>query len=181
VNPLIIGNFNTEYKADSGLDAISQFWNDLSPHITNNVPQLYVTLQDGTNNLLHYKISEKLVGGSKMTDFNISEFKLDLTQSQKNNLLEQIKKVENKITKQVGGLKHKPERSRHKDSSSSSSSSSLDSDDENDYYNFKKYRSLTQPIAMWYYTPSIYRVNSMFVPTFTTPIVPYVKLWLPML
>ena len=43
-----------------------------------------------------------------------------------------------------------------------------------------KYKRLTQPISMWYYAPTLYNVDSVFVPTFVNPIVPYVKLWLPM-
>jgi len=183
VNPLIIGQFNTEYKADSGLDAVSQFWNDLGSHVTNNVPNIYVTLKDNSNNLSHYKISEKLKGGSKITDFTISEFNLNLSDISKTKFLDKINSFEQKtvaqIEKQTGGvIKRKPSRNRHKDSSSSSSSSDL-SDDE-DYYNFSKYRKMNQPISMWYYTPTLYNVNSVFIPTFNSPIVPYVKLWLPM-
>jgi hypothetical protein len=190
VNPLIIGQFNTEYKAENGLEAISQFWNDLSTHLTNNLPSLYVTLKDGQNNLSHYKIEEKLSGGSKITDFNISEFKLNLSQKAQQNFIEKVarfeQKTNNMIAKQLGGAKSKAHQSReHKESKdkrykdSSSSSSSDDSDDE-DYYNFSKYKRLTQPISMWYYAPTLYGVNSLFVPTFVNPIVPYVKLWLPM-
>ncbi len=188
VNPLIIGQFNTEYKAENGLEAISQFWNDLSTHLTNNVPNLYVTLKDGQNNLSHYKIEEKLSGGSKLTDFNISEFKLNLSQKAQQKFIEKVEtfeqKTNDKIAKQLGGAKAKAKQSReskekrYKDSSSSSSSSDLS--DENDYYNFSKYKRLTQPISMWYYAPTLYGVNSVFVPTFVNPIVPYVKLWLPM-
>jgi hypothetical protein len=191
INPLIIGQFNTEYKAENGLDAISQFWNDLSTHLTNNLPNLYVTLKDGQNNLSHYKIEEKLSGGSKLSEFNISEFKLNLSQQSQKKFIEKVEgfeqKTNNKIAKQLGGAKAKQSREskdskdkRYKNSSSSSSSSSSDLSDEEDYYNFSKYKRLTQPISMWYYAPTLYGVNSVFVPTFVTPIVPYVKLWLPM-
>ena len=184
VNPLIIGQFNTEYKSENGLEAISQFWNDLSTHLTNNLPNLYVTLKDGQNNLSHYKIEEKLSGGSKITDFNISEFKLNLSQKAQQKFIEKVesfeKKTNTKIAKQLGGAKAKQSREskdkRYKDSSSSSS----DSSDEEDYYNFSKYKRLTQPISMWYYAPTLYNVDSVFIPTFVNPIVPYVKLWLPM-
>jgi len=185
VNPLIIGQFNTEYKSENGLEAISQFWNDLSTHLTNNLPNLYVTLKDDQNNLFHYKIQEKLSGGSKLTDFNISEFKLNLSQKAQQKFIEKVEtfeqKTNNKIARQIGGAKAKQSRhskeKRYKDSSSSSSS---DSSDDEDYYNFSKYKRLTQPISMWYYAPTLYGVNSVFVPTFVNPIVPYVKLWLPM-
>lgn len=178
VNPLILGQFNTEYKAENGLDAISQFWNDLSTHVTNNIPALYVTLQDEQNKILHYKISEKLKGGSKVTDFTITELENKLNEKETNSFIKSVKVYENKktaqIERQIGGVKNSGRR-RDKDSSSSDS----DSSDSNNYYNFSKYRRLTQPISMWYYTPSIYKVNSVFIPTFNTPVVPYVKIWIP--
>ena len=166
---------------------MSQFWNDLSSHITNNLPNIYVSLQDNNNNLSHYKISEKLSGGSKETEFSISEYKVNLSVKNKDKFLDKVKSVENKINEQIsaqtGGApkrkQRKQTRSRHKDSSSSSSDSDSDSDSD-DYYNFTKYKKLTQPISMWYYTPTLYNVNSVFIPTFTAPIIPYVKLWLPM-
>ncbi len=180
VNPLILGQFNTEYKAESGIDAISQFWNNLSTHITNNMPALFVTIKNEKNELSHYKISEKIKGGSKITDYTISEVDNKMSEKETEQFLKEIENYKQKTNskiqrqaKQSGGVKGS-KRSRDKDSSSSSDSSS-----EDDYYNFTKYRRLTQPIAMWYYTPSIYKVSSVFIPTFNIPIVPYVKIWIP--
>jgi hypothetical protein len=176
VNPIILGKFNTEYQTESGIEAVSQFWSDLGSHITNNMPALYVTLKDNNNELSHYKISEKLSGGSKVANYTITELENSMSSKDVEKFLSKVntyeKKINKKIQKQTGGVKS--ERKRHKDSSSSSSS--VDSDD---YYNFTKYKRLTQPISMWYYTPSIYGVNSVFVPTFNVPIVPYVKIWIP--
>ena len=101
VNPLIIGQFNTEYRSENGLDAISQFWNDLSTHLTNNLPNLYVTLKDDQNNLSHYKIQEKLSGGSKMTDFSISEFKLNLSQQAQQQFIKKVEKFEKKTNNNI--------------------------------------------------------------------------------
>jgi len=186
VNPLIVGSFNTDYRSESGLDAANQFWNDFSTHITGNLPNIYVTLrEEGTQDLSHYKISEKVNKGSKSTEFTISEYNVDLSDSKKNKFLKQIKKYETKInvkiSRQTGGDDKKdgdkkPEKKRYKDSSSSSSSDS----DSDDYYNFGKYRRLTQPITMFYYTPLLYRVPSVFIPTFNVPLTPYVKLYMPM-
>lgn len=180
VNPLIIGQFNTEYTADNGIQAVYDFWTDLGSHITNNLPHTYVTLKDDNNNLSHYKISEKINDGSKTADFTISEFNLNLSDKQKNKFLKKVSTFESKTTKtlekQTGGVvKRKQSRSRKDDSSSSSS----DSSSGDDYYNFSKYKKLSQPIAMWYYTPNLYGVRSVFLPTFNVPIVPYVKLWVP--
>lgn len=181
VNPLIVGSFNTDYRSETGLDAANQFWNDFSTHITGNLPNIYITLrEEGSQNLSHFKIGEKINKGSKTTEFTISEYNLNLTDAQSKKFLKGVEKYQNKvnatISRQTGGtIEKKPEKKRYKDSSSSSSSS-----DSDDYYNFGKYRRLTQPITMFYYTPSIYRVDSLFIPTFNVPLIPYVKLYMPM-
>ena len=118
VNPLIVGNFNTEYTSESGLDAVSQFWNDFSSHITSNVPHIYVTLQEGgSEKLTHYKISEKTNNKSKTAEFSIAEYNLDLSSSQEKKFLNEVnkyeKKVNSQISRQVGGdPEKKPERKR---------------------------------------------------------------------
>jgi hypothetical protein len=181
VNPLIVGSFNTDYTAETGLDAANQFWNDFSTHITGNLPNIYVTLQEGgSQNLYHYNISEKINRGTKTTEFTISEHNVDLSAAKKNKFLNGVKKYETKINAQIsrqtgGDVEKKPEKKRYKDKDSSSSSS-----DSDDYYNFGKYRRLTQPITMFYYTPLLYNVNSIFLPTFNVPLTPYVKLYMPM-
>jgi len=176
VNPVIFGSIDTEFSADTGIEAVSKFWNTLSTHITNNMPSLYITLKDSNNQLSHYKISEKLKEGSKTANYTISELDNKMSKSDTDKFLKDItkneKNVNNKLQRQSGGVR-KPDRSRHDGSSSSSDS------DSDDYFNFTKYKRPIQPISMWYYTPSIYNVKSVFVPTFTTPIVPYVKIWIP--
>jgi len=62
INPLLVGgNMKTEYNTDSGLDAVSQFWNDFGAHLSLNCPKLYVTMQDESGVLTHYKVNEQLV------------------------------------------------------------------------------------------------------------------------
>jgi len=179
VNPLIVGNFNTDYTSESGIDAVSQFWNDFSSHITGNLPAIYVTLKDkDTEKLSHYKISEKINKESKTSEFTIAEFKVDLTAAKEKKFLKGIEKFNNKINskiaRQTGGeAEKKSERKRYKDNSSSSSS------DDSDYYNFRRYRRLTQPVSYFYYTPLIYDVDCVFIPTFTAPLSPYIQLYYP--
>jgi len=181
VNPCILGQFNTEYKAENGLDAASQFWNDLSSFTTNNVPQLFITVQDKTSkDLLHFKITEKIDSKTKVSEYTISEFNVDVSDKNKKTFLKGVddvkKKVTGLVTKQTGGddEKSKKHRKRYDDSSSTSSIS-----DDDEYFNFRKYKRMTQPISYWWYTPFIYNQPSVFVPTFNVPIIPYVELWVP--
>ena len=79
VNPCILGQFNTTYDVTNSMDAAKQFWNDLSPHLTNNLPFMYITLKQNGGSLHHFKINEKISEGSKMANFSIKEVQLKLS------------------------------------------------------------------------------------------------------
>jgi hypothetical protein len=185
VNPYIVGQMAKEYKADNGIEAAKNFWDDFSKHLINNVPKLYITLQSG-DELTHYKISEKISKGKKLASYTIEEHKVDLESKLKKYFLNEIKEIENKVNnkvdKQLGGK----DKDKNKDSSSESDtivtrprrdSSSSDSDSD-DYYNFAKYRHLSRPISFYWYAPYIYRVSHIYTPTFNAPDAPYSQLWL---
>lgn len=176
VNPLIIGGMKTEYVADNGLKATSEFWSELGQHLALNNPELYVTFKDESGVLSHYLINEKL-GKNKVADYTISEFKVDLSKSKEAKFLDAVQKYKKRGKSLTGGsIDKKLKRDRSKDSSSSSSD--LDSDD--DYYNFRRYRTrLNAPINMLYYTPLLYGVDTIVLPTFVPTIIPYVTLYMP--
>jgi hypothetical protein len=178
VNPCIIGQMNTSYSTESALDAATQFWNDLSPLLTNNVPKIYITLQNSKKDLFHFKISEKNNAQTKTADFSIREYNAEITSKQKTIFLKHIAQIkENKssqVDAQLGGKKKK--RYEEKDSSSDSSDSDSDNDD---YYNFTRYKKMSQPIVYWSYTPTLYKVNTVYTPTFNIPLVPYINTWIP--
>jgi hypothetical protein len=178
INPLLVGgNMKTEYNTDSGLDAVSQFWNDFGAHLSLNCPKLYVTMQDESGVLTHYKVNEKL-GKNKVADFTISEVNLELSKSHENKFLNAVEKYKKEGKQLVGGsIEKKPKRDRSKDSSSSSTG--LDSDDD-DYYNFRRYRTFVNaPFNMMYYTPLIYSIDTVVIPTFVPTVSPYVTLYMP--
>ena len=193
VNPCILGQFNSTYETKTSLDAAKQFWNELTPHITNNLPEMYITLQSG-GTLHHFKIREKISEGSKMANYTISEVSLNISAKEKKLFTSQIQQVKqerlSQIEQQVGGENKKtkrykgvePSSSSHSDSKSDSDSDS-DSDSENDkdYFNFSRYKRISQPIVYWHYTPFIYRITKFFTPTFNIPLTPYVHIWNPLL
>ncbi len=189
VNPCILGQFSTTYEAGTPLEAATQFWGDLSTHITNNVPEMYITLQSG-GSLHHFKIREKISEGSKMANYTIKEVSINLGSKDKKQFLSQVEKVKAnrmaQIQQQIGGKdKEKRERYKGKESSSSSNSSSSesdsDSDNDDEYFNFSRYKRMSQPIVYWHYTPFIYRVTRFFTPTFNIPLTPYIHVWNPWL
>lgn len=196
VNPVILGQMNTEYRSENAVVAAQQFWNDLSTHISGNVPHFYFSLQQqgGNKKVTHFKVSEK-VGNNKIASFSIDEFKPKLSEKALNEYLDVStkfqKKTMNIIEKQVGGADDKkdekkdekkeiskPRRNRYDEKDSSSDCSDSDYDCK-DYFDFRRYRRLTQPISYWWYNPYMYRVKSVFTPTFVAPIVPYTEIWVP--
>jgi hypothetical protein len=186
VNPCILGQFVSTYEAGTPLDAATQFWNDLTPHITNNVPELFITLQTENGSLNHFRIREKISSGSKMANYTIKEVSLDLNAKEKKEFLNQVNKVKTnkmrQINEQTGGDDNKTKRDRYKSKKSSSSESSSESDsdsDNEDYFNFTRYKRLSHPIVYWHYTPSIYSIKNFFTPTFNIPLVPYIHIWNP--
>jgi len=179
VNPVIIGNFKDTYDAGVGIDAAKQFWSELTTdnkYITNNVPQFAFTLQHGGNKSLHHFIVKEkaLSDNSKFADFSINEITVDLSKDQTKNFLNEVQKIKLQMSNQAGGKKH---RKRYNEDDSSSSSSSSDEDDVLDYIRLRKFN---QPITYWWYTPTMYKLDTIFTPTFTTPLVPYVQLYIPL-
>ena len=78
--------------------------------------------------------------------------------------------------KQAGGKKHKSK----KDKKKSKDSDSSDISDSSDSYDFYKraltYLPETQPIYYWWYDPYVYRMDSVYIPTFYSYFTPYIEL-----
>jgi hypothetical protein len=194
VNPCILGQFNTTYDVTNSMDAAKQFWNDLSPHLTNNLPFMYITLKQNGGSLHHFKINEKISEGSKMANFSIKEVQLKLSKKQEMDFLNKVEKTKTKknsqIQSQLGGRKRYDGKKDSSESISSSSKSSeskssesdeSSSDDDESYFNFTRYKRMNQPIVYWNYTPTIYRVTRFFTPTFNVPLMPYIHIYNPKL
>lgn len=184
INPYIIGHFNTNYTVDTGLDAALQFWDNLNPHITNNIPKLYVSFQRlKDNQLSHFKISEKISNKEgKLTNYTITELPLNLSPSINTSFIHDIEKLKNNIESiiniQTGGSRSRYYKKNNDDDSSSSSSDS-DSDSDNDYFDFSRFKRTSQPISYWLYNPLLYGNVRLYQPTFNLPMMPYIHLWVP--
>ena len=176
VNPSILGQFNSTYEVTSSMDAAKQFWDDLSPHLTNNLPFMYITLKEQTGGLHHFKIKEKISEGSKLANYSIKEVKLNLTKKQEMDFLNKVEKTKTKkiaqIQSQVAGKSGRKRYDGKKDSSD---------DDDDAYFNFTRYKRMNQPIVYWNYIPTIYRVTRFFTPTFNVPLMPYIHIYNPKL
>ena len=190
VNPLLIGQFNTTYNVGKPLDAAVNFWNDLSTHLTNNMPSMRITFMDESKELYHFKVQEKIHGGAKSVNFTVKQETHKITPKDKQQFINFVKneekEIKNKAENQSGGkMKNAPNKKDYElpssSSSSSNSSSSSDSSDDEDgeLYDFSKYRRLSQPIIYYSYTPFLYKITRFFTPTFVLPLTPYIRTWIP--
>jgi hypothetical protein len=167
INPYIEGSLVTTFSGASRLDAACSAWNNLSKYITNNVPKFAFTLENINDGQLYHFLVKESLSGNNAADFKISELDLVLN----GNILKQFR---NRISLK-GGRKH---RRHHKDkdedddeSSSSSSTSEIFS-----AVRLNKVYSKAQPIVYWWYDPLIYEIDSIYIPTFVTPLVPYIEI-----
>lgn len=178
INPKIIGDFNDNINANNANQAAEKTWIELTKYITKNVPRFLFTLENQETGILHnFQVDESPNG--KITDYDISELKSNLSDSQIKSFKNEIARIERKtkhlITDMTGGKK-KHRYHRHDDDSSTSSSDEL-------YNKIKLIKSFNnpQPIVYWWYTPilySSYNLPSIYIPTFNPPLLPYVEIGL---
>lgn len=174
VNPLILGDMETEYNENNINNAAKKVWSNLSQYITGNVPRFGFTLKDGNDHLHHFLVKEK-VSKNKIVDYSIDKMDMKMTGKQEANFINHVDKLGKNINTQIGGGKK-----RYKDSDDSDSSDS--SDYETIKYNKSRFYSNDKhPFYYWWYNPMLYTVygsqyNSIYIPTFSVPFYPYIEL-----
>ena len=169
VNPYIQGDFKTEIKAENSKVAAKIFYKNLSEHFNNAVPKFFFTIQkggSGKGKYYHFQSKEKR--NKDEVSFTISPYTANGNMDSFKNKLTSFK---NKIT-QAGGKDKKHKKSR--DSSDSSDSDSSDS--ENYIKNVSTYPLVNQPIYYWWYDPYVYKLESLFIPTFYAYVTPIIEI-----
>jgi len=172
VNPYIKGNFKNTIKAENSTIAAKQFYKNLSEHFNNAVPKFYFTIQKGTSgkgNYYHFKSKE--VRNNDEVSFTIKSH--TILNENMDSFKGRLEKFKNKLQK--GGDSHKKHKKHKKHDSSESDSDSSDS--EQYIKNISTYTPLVnQPIYYWWYDPFVYKLDSVFIPTFyayVTPLIEY--------
>jgi hypothetical protein len=168
VNPYIKGEFKNTIKAENSTIAAKIFYKNLSEHFNNAVPKFYFTIQKGTSGkgkFYHFQSKEKR--NNDEVSFTIKPY--NILNENMDSFKERLTKFKNKIQK---GGKHK--KTKKHDSSESDSDSS---DSEHYIKNISTYTPLVnQPIYYWWYDPYVYKLDSVFIPTFyayVTPLIEY--------
>jgi|LauGreDrversion4_2_1035121.scaffolds.fasta_scaffold51677_2 hypothetical protein len=173
VNPHIEGNFNSKIKAKNSEEAANIFYKNLSEHFNNSVPKFHFTIQKGSSGdgkYYHFEVKESRTEND--VSFKVNAMKL----SGEGQSMESFKsKLENFKAKfnQDGGKKHKKTR---KHDSDDSDSSDWDASSDDFYRRAKQYLPVNQPIYYWWYDPYVYRLDSIYIPTFYSYVTPYIEL-----
>lgn len=172
VNPYIQGEFKNQIKANNSNDAAKQFYTQISEHFNNAVPKFLFTIQKGGSGKgKYYHFQTKESRNNNEVNFTIKPFTIKG---------EDMNKFDTKLTNfkskllQNGGEKKK---SKKRSKKSKKDSSESDSESSQDYY--KKINTyvpvVNQPIYYWWYDPLLYNIDSIFIPTFYSYVVPIMQ------
>lgn len=169
VNPHIEGNFKSKVKAMNSNEAANLFYKNLSEHFNNSVPSFHFTIQKGSSGsgkYYHFKVKEN----RKANQVSFSVKPMEIKGLDMDSFRSKLDNFKTKIA-QGGG-----EKSKSKKQSKDDDDSDWDDSSEEFYSRAKSYVPVTQPIYYWWYDPSLYRLDSIFIPTFYSYITPYIEL-----
>ena len=169
VNPNIEGKFKSNIKAMNSQEAANIFYKNLSEHFNNSVPSFHFTIQKGSSGngkYYHFKVKEH----RKANQVSFTVKPMEISGVDMDSFRSKLDNFKHKLA-QGGGKKRKETKKQSKDDDS-------DWDDSSDefYSRAKSYVPVTQPIYYWWYVPSLYRLDSIFIPTFYSYVTPYIEL-----
>lgn len=169
INPVVLGEIETEYKAKKAEEAAENAWKRLSSHISGNVPKMGITMKrEKDNKLYHFVINEDRTD-KKGVSYSIERIESKLTKKDENKLIEKANEMYKSYKKKMDGGK------KRYDDSDDSDDSDSDSEFERKLRMLRK-RQWTSPISYYWYNPLVYNsLSSVYIPTFVSPLMPYVE------
>lgn len=189
VNPYIKGEFKSKIKAKNSAEASKRFYKSLSEHFNNNVPKFYFTIQkggSGKGKFYHFEVKEKK--NSNEVSYSIQPYAIPGESEAVDTFITNFKKFKGRYNGK-GGAKRKSRKGSKKGSrkgrktsrkgskKSISKLGDISSDSEEFYRDAVTYVPTTsQPIYYMYYDPLVYKLDSVFIPTWYAYITPYVEL-----
>ena len=198
VNPYIEGSFEKSIKAKNSIEAGKILYTSLSEHFNNNVPKFLFTIQKGTSGKgKYYSFKVKEEKADNEINFSIEPYTMKNEATAYKNLQKNIVEFKEKMAnmEQEGGAKKKaaPKKKAAKKTtkktkkvesddifpSDNDSDFDLDDSPKHDTKTVQRYvPNINYPIYHWWYDPYLYRMNSVFVPTFYSYVTPYVEILL---
>lgn len=181
VNPYIHGDFTTSLKAQNSVTAAKSFYKSLSEHFNNNIPKFYFTIQkggSGSGKYYHFVVKEKK-GKNDEVKFNVEQYDMESDASSLSAFKSKLNAFQNKF-EQAGGKKGGKKGSKKASKKSKKSLDDSDSDlnsSEDFYRRAQTYQPVvTPPLYYWWYDPGVYKLSSVFIPTFYSYVTPYIQL-----
>jgi len=182
VNPYIHGDFTTSLKSQNSVTAAKSFYKSLSEHFNNNIPKFYFTIQkggSGSGKYYHFVVKEKK-GKNDEVKFNVEQYDVDTDAASLSAFKSKLNAFQNKF-EQAGGKKGGKKGSKKgskKAAKKSLDDSDSDLDSSEDFYRrAQTYQPVvTPPLYYWWYDPGVYKLNSVFIPTFYSYVTPYIEL-----
>lgn len=165
INPHIEGDMKTKIKAKNSVEAAKIIYTNLSEHFNNNLPKFNFTIQKGSSGKgKYYSFQTKEIRNGEDIKFNIKPVSIKNEKKSYKNMILNINKFKKDINKTGGKI----------------TKEDLDEviDDSSDYYT----RAATyvpvinHPINYFFYDPSLYKLNSLFIPTFYSYITPLISI-----
>jgi hypothetical protein len=171
VNPHIEGQLKTKVKAQNSKEAAQKLYQTMSEHFNSSLPKFYFSIQKGSSghgSLYHFEVEESREADE--VSFQIKSMSIKGSAEAESKFIKRLEDAKHKIG-QEGGKKHKKDKKKDSDSDSDFDSSSSE-----DYKRAKSYIPVNQPIYYWWYDPYVYRLDSIYVPTFYTYTAPRIEL-----
>lgn len=180
VNPYVKGEFKKNIKAKNSIEAAKVFYKNLSEHFNNSIPKFYFSIQksgSGKGKYSHFEVEEKRKKSE--VSYKLRPYEVP-GKDEIESFVENFNKFKGRFNKQYGGDNPKRRKSkgstskRRKNLNKADDLYDLDNDDDDFYRTDYSYvPTVSQPFYYMYYDPSVYKLDSFFVPTFyayATPI-----------
>jgi hypothetical protein len=187
LNPYVEGTIDNSFSGKSPLDAAKKAWSALSENFSNFTPQFAFTISSGgsTNesSMHHFTVKEHIKNGK--VNFTVAKLKSNPASAKLKKFTSKFNAFQQNIMK--GGKeheeddseKHKKKKKKSKDEDDSSSSDSNSDSDDKFYDKIRAHKHKSQidtPIWWFWYYPTLYPIDTVFIPTWTTYVSPYVQI-----
>jgi hypothetical protein len=169
VNPYISGTFKSKLKAKNSLEAANMFYKSLSEHFNNSIPAFYFTIhkgQSGGGSHYHFKVAEEI--DNDEVSFTVNPYTITNHEESVNEFKGKLEEFKSKF-KQSGGKKGKKsskKSSKSRKSKRDNDSSDFDVSSDDIYSRVQRQVPVNQPIYYWWYDPYVYKLDSVFIPSF---------------
>ena len=193
VNPHIEGEFDTNIKSDNSMKAAKAFYKNLSQHFNNNIPKFYFSIQkggSGTGKYYHFVVKE--MKEDDEVKFNIEPYVIPQDSQSIKTFETKLSSFKSKFN-QFGGKegskktsKKASKKTSKKTSNKAKASKKLDDSSDSDldssdifYRQAQTYKpAVAPPLYYWWYDPGVYKLDSVFIPTFYSYVTPYLQITL---